>query len=50
MAAIGVAGVSIAVILLLSRAKRPFLGQRDAEECAVSECGPDGTALSLYAG
>jgi len=50
VAAIGVAGASVAVIFLLRRGKRRGLQEALADECVVSECGPDGTPLSLYAG
>jgi len=32
------------------RPARPVAPERKSEECAVSECGPDGVPLSLYAG
>ncbi|MGE0873633.1 MAG: hypothetical protein AB7O31_03065 [Burkholderiales bacterium] len=35
---------------LASRRSSPVLLARKSEECAVSECGPDGVPLSLYAG
>ncbi|MCD6679966.1 MAG: hypothetical protein LT102_04805 [Burkholderiaceae bacterium] len=50
VAAIGVAGASVAIIFLLRRGKRRGLQEALADECVVSECGPDGTPLSLYAG
>ena len=50
VAAIGFAGALVAIILLLRRGKRRNLQEALADECAVSECGPDGTPLSLYAG
>jgi len=50
VAAIGFAGASVAIIFLLRRGKRRDLQEALADECAVSECGPDGTPLSLYAG
>lgn len=51
LAAIGLIGATIAVCLLVSRpARRSSPQGLSSEECEVSECGPDGTPLSLYAG
>lgn len=51
LAAIGLIGATIAVYLLVSRPGRQSLPKDTyPEECAVSECGPDGMPLSLYAG
>lgn len=50
VAAIGLAGASVAIVFLRRREKRRVLQEALADECAVSECGPDGTPLSLYAG
>jgi hypothetical protein len=50
VAAIGLAGASVAIVFLLRREKRRSLQEAFTDECAVSECGPDGTPLSLYAG
>lgn len=47
---IAVAAFAGLSLLALRQRRRATTSAAEKDECAVSECSPDGTPLSLYAG